>query len=121
MRTVKLKKNEDRRVRAGHLWIFSNEIGNLGQEFKPGEIVDILSHAGSYIGRGYINPQSLISIRILTREREAIDEGFFAGRIARALALRLFDLLGFHLDGFLGRCTEAIRLSSEHFGGSFGD
>ena len=88
VRTVKLKKNEDRRVRAGHLWIFSNEIGNLGQGFKPGEIVDILSHAGRYIGRGYINPQSLISIRILTREREAIDEGFFAGRIARALALR---------------------------------
>ncbi|UCD58210.1 MAG: class I SAM-dependent rRNA methyltransferase [Candidatus Hydrogenedentota bacterium] len=88
VRTVKLKKNEDRRIRAGHLWIFSNEIANLDQRFAPGEIVDIATHAGGFVGRGYINPQSLISVRVLTRNKEAIDQKFFKKRIARALALR---------------------------------
>lgn len=88
MRTVILKKNEDRRVRAGHLWIFSNEIANSDQEFQPGEIVDIISHGGSFIGRGCINPQSLISVRVLTRNKEQIDRNFFAERIGSALMRR---------------------------------
>ena len=88
MRTVTLKKNEDRRVRAGHLWIFSNEIANLDQHFAPGETVDVISRGGSFVGRGYINPRSLISVRVLTRDRESIDEEFFARRISEALALR---------------------------------
>ena len=85
MRNVILKKNEDRRVRAGHLWIFSNEIANSDQEFQPGEIVDIITHGGAFIGRGYINPQSLISVRVLTRNKEQIDRDFFAERIGGAL------------------------------------
>ena len=88
MRALKLRKNEDRRVRAGHLWIFSNEIGNLDQEFEPGEIVDVLSHGGSHLGRAYINPHSLISARLLTRTKEEIDVEFFAARIRRALDFR---------------------------------
>lgn len=88
MRTIKLRKNEDRRVRAGHLWIFSNEVANLDRDFTPGETVDVVTHGGSFVGRGYINPQSLICVRILTRNRESIDRDFFAERIARALSLR---------------------------------
>jgi len=88
LRTVRLKKNEDRRLRAGHLWVFSNEIANLDHGFEPGEIVEIVGHGGSYLGRGYINPHSLISVRLLTRGREAIDAGFFAARIGRALDFR---------------------------------
>ena len=88
MRDVILKKNEDRRVRAGHLWIFSNEIANSDQEFQPGEIVDIITHGGAFIGRGYINPQSLISVRVLTRNKEHIDRNFFADRIGGALRRR---------------------------------
>lgn len=88
MRTVKLKKNEDRRIRAGHLWIFSNEIAGLDPDIEPGEIVDFVTQAGSYLGRGYINPQSLIAGRLLTRHREDIDEDFFAAKIGRALDFR---------------------------------
>lgn len=88
MRTVKLKKNEDRRVRAGHLWIFGNEIANLGQDFTPGDTVDVITHGDTYVGRGYINPHSLISVRLLTRRRQSIDRDFFAGRVSRALKLR---------------------------------
>jgi 23S rRNA (cytosine1962-C5)-methyltransferase len=88
LKTIRLKKNEDRRVRAGHLWIFSNEIADSSSEFVPGELVDVISYGGSFIGRGYINPQSLIASRLLTREREAIDSEFFVTRITRANALR---------------------------------
>ncbi len=88
MRAVRLKKNEDRRIRAGHLWVFSNEIANLRDQFTPGEIVDVVNYGGAYVGRGYINPNSLIAVRILTRKRETIDEHFFGMRIARAAALR---------------------------------
>ena len=88
MRKLKLKKNEDRRVRAGHLWVFSNEIAGLDQEFEPGEIVDIVAHGGGHVGRGYINPHSLIAVRLLTRGKETIDKDFIAGRIRRALNFR---------------------------------
>ncbi|RJP23624.1 MAG: class I SAM-dependent rRNA methyltransferase [Candidatus Abyssobacteria bacterium SURF_5] len=88
MKTVQLKKNEDRRARAGHLWIYSNEISNVRQEFVPGELVDVFSSGGNFIGRGYINPQSLISVRLLARERREIDKDFFAERIRRADQLR---------------------------------
>jgi 23S rRNA (cytosine1962-C5)-methyltransferase len=88
MKTIRLKKNEDRRVRAGHQWIFSNEIANMQEEFIPGEIVDVISYGGSFIGRGYVNLQSLIAVRLLSRDREDIDRAFFAERIARANALR---------------------------------
>lgn len=88
MKTVRLRKNEDRRVRAGHLWIFSNEIANLDQPFVPGEIVEVVTFGGTFAGRGYINPQSLITVRLLTREREPVDEHFFARRISQSGALR---------------------------------
>lgn len=88
MKTIRLKKNEDRRARAGHQWIFSNEILSMGQEFAPGEIVEVVSFGGTFIGRGYINPQSLIAARLLTRDRRDIDRDFFAERIARAEKLR---------------------------------
>jgi 23S rRNA (cytosine1962-C5)-methyltransferase len=88
LRVLKLRKNEDRRIRAGHLWIFSNEIGNRDQEFEPGEIIDVVSHGGSHLGRAYVNPHSLIAARLLTRAKEEIDVEFFAARIRRALDFR---------------------------------
>jgi 23S rRNA (cytosine1962-C5)-methyltransferase len=88
VRTIRLKKNEDRRIRAGHLWIFSNEIANLDQHFAPGETVDILTYGGGFAGRGYMNPRSLIAVRVLTRNKEPIEKEFFARRISDALALR---------------------------------
>jgi 23S rRNA (cytosine1962-C5)-methyltransferase len=88
VRALKLKKNEDRRIRAGHLWIFSNEVDNLDQDFEPGEIVDVVSRGGNHLGRAYVNPHSLICARLLTRAREPIDVEFFVLRIRRALDFR---------------------------------
>ena len=87
---LRLKRNEDRRLHAGHLWIFSNEV-DTGQtplaKFKPGELVRVLAHNDRALGLAYVNPQSLISARML--ETWTIpDAGWLAARIRAALALR---------------------------------
>ncbi len=93
MRVIKLKKKEARRVLRGHPWVFSNEIQDLPADAAPGGIVDVVDFSGAFIGRGYLNPRSLIAVRLLTRRRESIDQGFFEGRIKRARELR--SALGF--------------------------
>lgn len=93
MKTVKLKKKEDRRILRGHPWVFSNELERSHADCAPGELVDVLDNAGGFIGRGYINPHSLIAVRLLTRTREDIDGKFFRERIAAARSLR--TMLGF--------------------------
>ena len=93
MKTVKLKNKEERRILRGHPWVFSNELQNMPAELSPGDLVDVLDHAGRFIGRGYINPHTLIAVRILTRKQEEIDAGFFLRRISSARALR--EVLGF--------------------------
>jgi 23S rRNA (cytosine1962-C5)-methyltransferase len=85
---LRLKKNQDRRVRAGHPWVFSNEIDATEGEPVNGSIVDVVDARGAYLGRGYVNRHSLISVRILTRGRDDIDAAFFHKRIERALAYR---------------------------------
>jgi 23S rRNA (cytosine1962-C5)-methyltransferase len=88
MSAVRLRKNQDRRVRAGHPWIFSNEIEATEGTFEDGDVVDILDARGAFLGRGYVNRHSLIAVRVLTRSREEIDRAFFKKRILRALAYR---------------------------------
>ena len=88
MKSITLNKNISRRVESGHPWIFSNEV-NTGKEkdtnAKPGEIVDVLTFDKKFIGRGYYNPQSQISVRLLTRDRnETIDDAFFYNKIKQA-------------------------------------
>ena len=85
---LRLKKNQDRRIRAGHPWIFSNEIDAVEGEPEGGAVVDVVDSRGAYLGRGYVNRHSLIAVRLLTRSRDPIDAGFFKKRIARALAWR---------------------------------
>jgi len=84
-----LRRGHDRRVRAGHPWIFSNEIDHIEPEAAAGEAVEIFSHRGDFHGTGYFNPRSLIAARILTRQRESIDSPeFFLRKIQKAQAYR---------------------------------
>ncbi|KPJ61126.1 MAG: hypothetical protein AMJ46_03835 [Latescibacteria bacterium DG_63] len=85
MPRIYVKKNEDRRLRIGHPWIFSNEIERYEGNIEDGDLVDVHSHGGSFLGRGYINRKSLISVRMLTRVPEEINVAFFVERIKRAL------------------------------------
>jgi 23S rRNA (cytosine1962-C5)-methyltransferase len=88
MKTI-LKKGEDRRIRGGHPWVFSNEIGRLEGDRIPGSATEICDADGRFIGTGYYNPNSLISVRLLSRRKVNIDcVEFFREKIETALRLR---------------------------------
>lgn len=108
MRTLKLKKKEERRILRGHPWVFSNELEQVPKDAVPGEVVDVADHAGRFLGRGYLNARSLIAVRILTRKQEEIDAAFFTGRISTARDLRL--QLGFG-DSFRAVFSEGDGLA----------
>ena len=72
----------------GHPWVFSNELREIPAGVAPGEIVDVLDFSGRFVGRGAINPHTLIAVRILTRKREEIDAAFLLQRITTARDLR---------------------------------
>jgi 23S rRNA (cytosine1962-C5)-methyltransferase len=92
-----LRKNEDRRLRAGHLWVFSNEVDNDQTPltaFTPGQAVVIAAHNGQRLGSGYVNPHSLICARLVSRNSaHPYGAALVRERIAAALRLRdrLFD------------------------------
>ena len=64
---VLLKKGEGRTINAGGLWIYDNEIKEIHGHFKNGDIVDVYAHNEYPLGRGYINQNSKIRIRLMTR------------------------------------------------------
>lgn len=76
------------RILRGHIWIFSNELATSPKSFEPGSIVEVHDNKKNFIGIGYVNPYSLISIRLLTRQREEINADFFRKRITDALNYR---------------------------------
>ena len=75
-------------MHAGHLWVFSNEIYENLREFTPGAGVELYDRQETYVGSGYINPASLIAVRLLTQGHEPLDRSFFSARLASALDLR---------------------------------
>ena len=89
MTRITLNKNEDRRIKSGHPWVFSNEIREVAGERDAGITAELYDAAGGFIGVGHYNPQSLIAFRLVSRQREDIDSvAFFEGRISAALQHR---------------------------------
>ncbi|MCQ2437572.1 MAG: class I SAM-dependent rRNA methyltransferase [Clostridia bacterium] len=88
MATITLRKTRETRVRGGHPWIYASEIEKVEGEFIDGDIVEVHDFRGKYIGRGFYNPKSQISLRILTRYDEPCDRDFFAKRISDAWEYR---------------------------------
>ena len=89
MLSIRLKRGEERRLRSGHPWVFSNEIAETRGEREAGVAAEICDAGGAYLGTGYYNPHSLIAARILSRTREDIDTPqFFRTRFEEALAYR---------------------------------
>jgi 23S rRNA (cytosine1962-C5)-methyltransferase len=87
---LRLKRNEDRRLNAGHLWIFSNEVDTQQtalNKFKPGDFARVLAHNDKALGLAYVNPQSLICARLLSTW-SIPNKAWLAARIRTALALR---------------------------------
>ena len=92
MRTLRLKRNEDHRLRAGHLWVFSNEVDVAHTPltaFEAGEPVQIQDSRGTTVGSGYVNPRSLICARLVSRQPDRpLDGDLLRTRLRSALALR---------------------------------
>lgn len=92
-----LKKNEERRLRNGHLWIFSNEVDverTPLTAFEPGQAVVIQASDGKPLGNGYVNPHSLICARLVSRDpAQVFDKSLLVHRLNIALSLRerLYD------------------------------
>lgn len=90
--TLKLKHGEDRRLRAGHLWVYSNEVDTAATPlaaFEPGGLAQVLDHRGQFVGYAYVNPATLIAARIVSRAAaQPVDGSLFVERLRRARALR---------------------------------
>lgn len=92
-----LKKGEDARLRAGHLWVFSNEVDTERTPlsgFTPGQAIAIVDYRDKPIGIGYVNPNSLICARLVSRGLEhPLDRSLIVHRLNIALSLRerMFD------------------------------
>jgi 23S rRNA (cytosine1962-C5)-methyltransferase len=89
MATVSLRRKIGHRVLNGHPWIFGNEIQDIKGDFLPGDTVEVETHDGKFVGKGYINPQSQIAVRLLTRKKtDEVNEDFFLDRIRSAWEYR---------------------------------
>ncbi|MHB8257773.1 MAG: class I SAM-dependent rRNA methyltransferase [Acidiferrobacterales bacterium] len=89
---LRLKKNEDRRLRAGHVWVYSNEVDTAATplaEFQPGQPVVIEDHSGRPLGSGYVNPRTLISARLVSRDStQSLTQSLLVHRLNVCYSLR---------------------------------
>lgn len=86
---VTLKKGEGRTIKAGGAWIFDNEIDTITGRFKNGEVVTVHDFDGYPMGKGFINQNSKIRVRMMTRKADQeIDDAFLRMRVKNAWEYR---------------------------------
>lgn len=82
--SVILKKNEEKRIVAGHSWVYANEVAKIDGKDKNGSLASVYSSDGRFIGKGYINHASKILVRIFLRGDGEDGEEFYLSAIKRA-------------------------------------
>jgi len=85
---LRLRRKLEKRYLHGHDWIFSNELEPDFKEIPAGSLCDVYTADGKWAGRGYVNPSSLITFRVLTRVQEEINIDFFRKKLSSAITLR---------------------------------
>jgi 23S rRNA (cytosine1962-C5)-methyltransferase len=117
---LKLKSRADRRIRAGHLWIYSNEVDTAAtplKDFAPGQFVQVVSDRGRFLGYAGVNPHTLIAGRILGRDRDRPPgAGFLKHRLNMALALRTRLYPSGHYRLLFGESDGVPGLVADRFG-----
>ena len=88
MAEIFLKRHEEKRLQSGHLWVFSNEIERIEGAPQNGDIVQIYDSKKIFLGTGFYNKNSLISVRILSKEKINDMSEFFKERLKNAFNLR---------------------------------
>src|SRR5215210_8711052 len=81
-----LTKRGAARARSGHPWIYRSDVADAAGE--AGDVIRVVDRAGRFLGHAFYNPKSEITLRIATREDEALDEAFFRARIEKAQLYR---------------------------------
>ena len=82
---VRIKKGTGRTLKSGGAWVYDNEIDYIQGDFKNGDIVIVEDFDGYFLGKGFINTNSKITVRLLTREKDQeIDNAFFQMRLQNA-------------------------------------
>ncbi len=89
MGNIRISHKGRRHVEGGHPWVFASDITLADTGMEPGEVVDVRTEDGKrFLGRGYYNPKSQISLRMLTTKEEPIDADFVARRVRAAVEHR---------------------------------
>ena len=87
-----LLKGEEDRLLTNHPWIYNNEIYSDDVSAEAGSIVDVLNSKKKFLGRGFYNPHSKIRVRILTREKDEINQDFLKKRILSFIIILMPDI-----------------------------
>jgi 23S rRNA (cytosine1962-C5)-methyltransferase len=90
MRTLTLHPGRERRILRGHRWVFANEVADRLHDFEPGSWVEVVSAKGVNLGAGYVNPSSLIAVRIVCPPGKKPEADFFRKTLEDAAAFRQF-------------------------------
>jgi len=98
---VVLKKGKEKPLLRGHPWVFSGAVEKVEGDVSPGDIGEVYSREGHFLGIGHLNPRSQIILRLLTQKKEELNIDFFRERISKAAVLR---------DKWLKGKTNAYRL-----------
>lgn len=85
---VYLKKNEEKRIVAGHSWVYANEVARIEGKDKNGSLASVYSFDGKFIGKGYINHASKILVRIFIRGNGTDDREFYMQKLTAAWEYR---------------------------------
>ncbi len=90
LKTVMISKRAELAARGGHPWIYGSEIKDMEEGIAPGDMVKVLSSKGKFVGTGFYNPHSKITIRIFsTNANDRFDDAFWKRRAAYAVDYRL--------------------------------
>ena len=86
---IVLKKGKEKSLLRKHPWVFSGAIAQMPKEVRPGDVVEVVSANGEFLGRGFVSPNAQLVVRILSFDKaEAIDKAFLKNRISEAYCLR---------------------------------
>ena len=88
MANVYLVKNKEQRVLGGHPWVFRSDIEEVQGDHAPGGVVRVMSSRHKFLGMAVYNPQSQISLRMLSRKDESINSAWIHSRVKRAVDYR---------------------------------
>ncbi|MFA6736993.1 MAG: rRNA large subunit methyltransferase I, partial [Saccharofermentanales bacterium] len=90
MAVVHVINGRQKKLFGGHPWVYRNEIERIEGDFAAGDDVDVVDFRGRYIGRGFINPGSVITVRILTNKKEDITGEQIRERVRNAVRYRAY-------------------------------